>query len=322
MPNHNTYGLRALLIGVWLSVRLAVAAPLPLIDAHSQFDEDITPGKVAQLVREAGVQRVIVAARGEVTAEEIARMQKQYPGCFIPALRTKGRAYDENRKGYYRRLEEQLAMPDFAAMAEILLVHAPKGQKAPEVDVAATAPQAQTAIQAAIERRWPVILHYEFRWLGLSKGADAKARRMQELELLLKKHPQHPFALIHLGQLEADEAARLLATHSNLHLLTSHANNITRSESNQPWSLILDQGKIVPEWMPLVLRHPDRFILAFDNVWPEHWSERYIRQTEQWQLALQQLPDDVAHAIAHRNAERLWKIPPFNGRGCASDNKL
>jgi hypothetical protein len=29
-----------------------------------------------------------------------------------------------------------------------------------------------------------------------------------------------------------------------------------------------------------------------------------------WRKAMADLPDDVAHAIAHGNAERLWRIKP------------
>ena len=59
--------------------------------------------------------------------------------------------------------------------------------------------------------------------------------------------------------------------------------------------------------------HPGRFILNFDNVWPEHWSDDYyVEQARLWQDTLQTMPSDVAHAIAHRNAERLWRLPPIN----------
>lgn len=299
---------------------LAEAARYPLIDAHSQFDEDVSVEQVVRLTRQAGIQSVIIAARGETSSEQIVRLAQQHPGCFVPAVRSKGRSYDENRKGYYRMLEEQLGMPGFKAMAEILLVHAPKGKRAPEVNVAANSPQAQAAISAAIARGWPVVLHYEFRWLGQTRGEKAKAERMQELESLLRQHPSHPFALIHLGQLDASEASDLLARHGNLHLLTSHANSLVDEKSKQPWSLMLAEGKITPEWKTVLLRHPDRFIMAFDNVWPEHWGEPYSQQAALWQQALQDLPEASAHALSHGNAERLWRLEPVQNSVCQPTN--
>jgi len=309
-----------LLASTGVAAALAEAAGYPIIDAHSQFDEDVTAEQVVRLVRQAGIQSVIIAARGETSTEQVVRLAKQFPGCFVPAVRSKGRSYDENRKGYYRMLEEQLAMPGFKAMAEILLVHAPKGKRAPEVNVAANSRQAQAAISAAIARGWPVVLHYEFRWLGQTRGDSAKTERMQELESLLRQHPSHPVALIHLGQLDASEADELLARHANLHLLTSHANSLIDEKSKQPWSLMLADGKVTPEWKTVLLRYPDRFILAFDNVWPEHWDEPYSQQVALWQQALLDLPEAAAHALSHGNAERLWRLGPAEKSVCQPRN--
>jgi len=66
---------------------------------------------------------------------------------------------------------------------------------------------------------------------------------------------------------------------------------------------------LASEWRELLIQFPDRFILAFDNVWPENWSHAYVEHAQFWRSALAGLPVDVARAIAHGNAERLWKIP-------------
>jgi hypothetical protein len=57
------------------------------------------------------------------------------------------------------------------------------------------------------------------------------------------------------------------------------------------------------------VRYPERFVLAFDNVWPEYWSDLYVERARLWRHALSELPTSVAEAIAHGNAERLWNIP-------------
>src|SRR5258707_633689 len=113
---------------------------LPIIDAHSQFDENASVAQVIGYAARAGVTQVLLSAR------------------------TKGRAFDENRPGYYTLLDEQFREPAFRAMSEIILVHSPKGKRAPEVNVAANTPQVKEAIQRAIAKGWPVVLHYEFRW--------------------------------------------------------------------------------------------------------------------------------------------------------------
>lgn len=60
------------------------------------------------------------------------------------------------------------------------------------------------------------------------------------------------------------------------------------------------------------MQHPDRFIFALDNVWGTHWKEFYLDQMEYWRKAMNDLPHDVAHAVAHGNAERLWGIPTLD----------
>jgi hypothetical protein len=67
---------------------------------------------------------------------------------------------------------------------------------------------------------------------------------------------------------------------------------------------------LAPEWRELAIRYPDRFVLSFDNVRPEMWGAFYLAEARVWRRALSELPDPVAQAIAHGNAERLWKIPP------------
>ena len=44
-----------------------------------------------------------------------------------------------------------------------------------------------------------------------------------------------------------------------------------------------------------------------------------MQQVDLWRKALGKLPDEVAHAVAHGNAERLWKLAPaMPGQGCAA----
>ena len=50
---------------------------------------------------------------------------------------------------------------------------------------------------------------------------------MNDLKELLNKYSKHPFALIHMGQLQPDEGSNLLENYSNLHFITSHADPVT-----------------------------------------------------------------------------------------------
>jgi hypothetical protein len=97
--------------------------------------------------------------------------------------------------------------------------------------------------------------------------------------------------------------------------VTSTANSIIvkMAERNDPkrgWINMFDGPNLKPEWRELMIAYPDRFVLAFDNVFKSQWGAPYLRQIELWRRNLVKLPDSVAHGIAHGNAERLWCLPP------------
>ena len=75
---------------------------------------------------------------------------------------------------------------------------------------------------------------------------------------------------------------------------------------------MFEDGRILPEWSELLAQHPDRFILGFDNVEAHHWGEFYLRQIRLWRKALTDIPENVALALAHGNAERLWHLAPLH----------
>src|SRR3972149_2323874 len=95
--------------------------------------------------------------------------------------------------------------------------------------------------------------------------------------------------------------------------MTSQATPVT-AEERQPWINMFDVSgyRLTQEWEQLVIDHPNRFILGFDNVYREHWSEpdRYLDQIAFWRKELKWLRVDVAEAVAHGNAERLWNLSP------------
>lgn len=300
--------LSTLAAALWLLAAPAQAHDIPIIDSHSQADHQVDLDDIVPLLDRAGVSRVILAARSKRDWRDIAQLAARFPDRVTASVRTKGGKYRRNHPKYYRLLTKQLATPQFAAMAEVILWHAQKGWKAPEVIVHPADPQAQAALTAALRRGWPFVPHIEF---AAAREAGDYDRFMTALKAMLDAHPDHPFALTHMGQLSADEVAPLLAAHGNIHFIMSHANPIMVNQSRQPWVDMFDDGEeLSPEWRALVMRYPDRFILGFDNVWAEHWSGFFTDQAALWRKALAKLPHDVAHALAHQNAERLWRLPP------------
>ena len=146
--------------------------------------------------------------------------------------------------------------------------------------------------------------HIEFAALGWDKKDW-----MKHLETLLSENRDMAFPMIHMGQLEANDVGQLLAAHPNIYFMTSHSNTISVRASHQPWINMFSDQTLKSEWVELILLYPERFILNFDNMFEDHWGQFYLDQVILWRKALQALPGDVAHAIAHNNAEHLWRLP-------------
>jgi hypothetical protein len=105
---------------------------------------------------------------------------------------------------------------------------------------------------------------------------------------------------------------RLIEAHPNIYFLTSRSDPLIirqAGQGRQPWVNMFQGSGLADDWNRLMVRYPERFALAFDNVWPEYWSDLYVERARLWRHALIKLPASVARAIAHGNAERLWNIP-------------
>jgi predicted TIM-barrel fold metal-dependent hydrolase len=290
-------------------------ANIPIIDAHSQFPLPYKKlEQVIQLMDQGEIARIILSSKGPLTAKELISFAAKHPGRIIPAVRTKSRLYRENDPRFYKFLKKQVNMPQFGAMAEILMYHAQKGlrrKRAPQVIVFPDDERVQAALNYAIKKRWPFVVHIEFR-----RDGSLYDKFMTKLKDLLVKNPEHPFVLIHMGQLDHPEVSQLIETYNNIYFLTSHSTSIEASpitfvpKSKDPRTKMFEGKRLSADWKQLMIEHPDRFILGFDNVWPEHWSQYYLDQIKLWREAIKELPLEVAHAFAHGNAERLWRLPP------------
>ena len=292
---------------------LLLAAPvlaggLPMVDAHYQIDGDTDMAVVIKTMGQAGIGRVLLSPRFRRKPADILALARAHPDRVTATVRTKTKLYFKGHKGtpFFRRfLSREIPAGDYGAMAEVIMWHAQKGNKAGQFIIAPDDPRVRVYLDAALENQWPFIPHIEFA----AAGAD-RAPFMAMMAAMLRRYPDHPMALIHMGQIDDPRDVRqMLGDHPNLYFLTSHCNPISRSQSKQPWTNLFDGARLKPAWIKLMIDHPDRFILAFDNVFPEHWGGHYISQARLWRRALADLPDPVAHAIAHENAERLWRLP-------------
>lgn len=292
------------MIILWLFPIVVLAEDLYFVDAHSQYEKALDGEIIIRKMDDAGVKKAIISTRRGRGPWDAVELAQAYPGRIIPSVRIKGQHYSRNTKKFYKKLKKQVKSDDFSAMSEVLMYHAQKGNKADEVVVHANDRRVKKSLNAAINNGWPYVVHIEFA--SLSRG-DAE-EFMQGLETLLSENLEHPFALIHMGQLDAETVSALLSKYKNIYFITSHANPVTAKKSNQPWINMFDGEEFKPQWETLMLKYPDRFIFAVDAVWTKQWRFDYEKHVNIWRAGLSALPEEIAHKIAHGNAERLWGI--------------
>jgi len=296
---------------------------LPIIDAHSQADEHIGFDEIIELMDRAGVSRTILTLRGRRQPEELAAFASRYPDRITPAVRTKG-GMNRPKKKFKRFFKKQMHMPQFGAMAEVLMWHAEKRKASvvrgngtvgppPKVVFAPDHPRVQGVLAAAMRRGWPFVAHIEFT--NIPTAAE-RNEFMDKFKDLLRRHPDHPFLLNNMGYLDVDHVNRLIKEHPNIHFIPSWTNPVAlKVDADQPFVNMFKGTSLAPKWRELIVHHWDRFVFGLDIIMSGHWRKLYVPQVAVWRKAMNELPNDVAHAFAHANAEKLWQLPPSHWPG-------
>ena len=278
----------------------------PIIDVHSQVEEKLALETIIPLLDRAGVAQTLLSSRFAQPTSDVLTLAAMHPSRIVPAAKTKTKAFMKGKKGLLEEFTAELQQYDFRAMAEVIMWHAAKKKVgAGKATMQPDDPRLLPLMAAAREKGVPFIAHIEFADLGY-----AKSGYLEKFKSFLAANPDVSIGLIHMGQLNATDAALLLPAHPNLFFITSHCNPVTARSSNLPWTMMFNGEQFTPEWQALLLAYPDRFVLAFDNVFSYHWDQLFLPQVSFWRRALKTLPDEVAHSLAHGNAEKLWQLSP------------
>ncbi|HJO75783.1 MAG TPA: amidohydrolase family protein [Rhodospirillales bacterium] len=277
----------------------------PIIDAHSQIDQKTNLETIVPMLNQAGVAQVILSTRFNQPSSDVIEFAALHLDRIIPAAKTKSKAFMKGRKAFPGIFHKELKKYDYRAMAEIIMWHAAKkGVGAGKAAMDPDDRRVSIMLDIARQKGIPFIAHVEFAGMGWDKSDY-----MEKLEAMVAANRDVPIAMIHMGQLGADDVGRLLPLHPNLYFITSHSNPVTTAKSKIPWTEMFYGSVLAERWQKLIVDNPDRFILAFDNVFYFQWEETFLPQVKVWRKALAALPNEVAHALAHGNAERLWKLP-------------
>ncbi|MCS5622916.1 MAG: amidohydrolase [Candidatus Marinimicrobia bacterium] len=304
--------LKTLLLSLSLMLSLSQStladnqSELYFIDAHSQVDH-IMPGLdlILENMRNNNVKKTLLSIRYKRDWKEVVSWNKKHPDEIFPLISTKGDAGKN-----LSTIEAQIKSERMYGSAEFLAYHAKKVMKSGFVASERNHnlfkdKKAVYLLEDSLKNGYPFLIHIEFGYLW--QYPEKRKWHMNNLIKLLEKHPEHPFILIHMGQLEEDEVSELLKRFSNLHFMMSRTGPIA-SGSEHPWTIMFDEYEFIGNWDKLLIKYPTKFIFALDNVFKKHWLFKYDERMEYWNNIMKTLPKGVAHAIAHGNAERLWNL--------------
>jgi len=249
----------------------AVAAELPIFDAHLHYSSDawesLPPAQAVAMLRKAGVKGALVSSSGDDGQQRMAALA---PDLVIPELRpyrSRGDTgtwfRDETVIPY---LEDRLKKFKYAGIGEFHLY----GENA-------DLPVPRRMVQLAKQHK-----------LFLHAHSDADA-----VERIFKQWPEAKILWAHSGFERPDGVRAMLRKHKNL-----WADLAFRTDEAQG-------GKVDSEWRKAFMEFPDRFLLGTDTYVPERWA--YVPEHAAWARGwLADLPPEVAERIAYRNGEQLF----------------
>lgn len=260
---------------------LAAAAPLyagnaalpSMIDAHSHYTADdariLPPEDVPAILDAAGVRRLAVTAAPPELAQ---KLYAHAPGRVIPLLGVYDEGVDKANWLHDADLPEKaaarLATGRWAGIGELHLFAAD-----------ANNPVFAKLVRLAERHKLVLLIH----------GDAEVVNRAFELA------PGVRVLWAHLGTAPRPAIlARMLARHPQLWIDTS-----VRDERIAP------NGRLLPEWRALFLRHPDRFLVAVDAFSSNRWRH-YGEVAGQIRAWVEPLPAELKRKLLHDNAARLF----------------
>jgi Tat protein secretion system quality control protein TatD with DNase activity len=261
----------------------AAVARLPIFDAHIHYAHnafDIVPApQLIEHMRKAGLSRALVSgamAPGSLD-DGAQKLFALAPDLIIPSLRPYRKL--EDLQTWYkdpevlRELEARLKKYRYAAIGEFHLY-----------GDGADTPIVRRIVQLA--KQYNLLLHAH---------SDRDA-----IERLIKHDPQVRILWAHGGFTTPEIIAEMLSKNKNLWSDLAYR---TDMGSN---------GQVNPEWLELIQRFPDRFMVGTDTFTPERLL--YIADHAQYSRGwLSALPKDLAERVAFKNGDALlslvWKRP-------------
>jgi hypothetical protein len=301
-----------------------------LIDAMSQIEYYIPFVEINRYLELAGVDKIAIFPRNKMSANEQGHNSLNHH-LFNLSKWTKDKIIVGSPKKFDQRVNLNDKFVDstiksiniYKFIGELMLTHADKEDGAVnETGERYVNPLSSNVIRLLDTIKKdpiPVMFHWEtYHW----------DRDWMNISSMLSMYPEIIFIWPHCGFSSPAKIDAVLVKHPNVIPTLSKRELFRRgnlwldrhgdhtgawSMINQEWQSRVDSactddtGKILPEWVDLLNKYPDKFMFATDAHKLIRWK-CYTKIAAEWRNILGQLPVELAEKIAYSNAERVYNI--------------
>ena len=295
-------------------------------------------GAIGRMDR-AGIRRLIVmpppmeAGRSPYEIESYRFAREAYAGRILPGggggslngmiQSTAPDSVTEEKKTAFRARAEAIAAAGAVVFGEIALHHislAIMGQRHPYESTPGDHPLMLLLTDIAAEKKLPIDVHLDLvpddmslpnRPIFNTSNPSKLKANLAAFERLLAHNRAARIVWAHagtdpLGTRTVQLQRGLLVRHPNLFM------SLRFTAAGPAPFLALDADKrLKPFWLELLKEFPDRFVVGTDFFHPPAGTAERGPTEEtlgNYRVALGQMPADLAEAIAHGNAERIYRI--------------
>lgn len=284
----------------------------PLFDAMAQIDERVDMEKAVRRAQEAGVDKMALFARSRKSLGEnegdVLSLRKSFAGFLVIGSPKFFLMRNDLSNMYIDSIIEGIERHGYYFIGEILYTHGDKSHgeqtRQGERYINPIGKGTKTLLSRIKKFNIPIMTHWEvYAW----------DRDWPRFSNLYATHPEQKFIIPHMAFGSPEQVNQILSKHPNVYMTLSkklkekggYSDSLKQAKLG---SSILNGGKVLrAEWESILIKYQDRVLFATDAHKPHRWK-KYHKTVKRYRKLANQLPDDVAEKISHRNAEKLYKV--------------